>query len=162
MTRVLVRLLLFVVAAVSGLAAVFLIGMRTKSPAVLDAVRRFNKSFNNPKQMTTAGTPGAYASVIEHTGRTSGTTYRTPVGTEPIEGGFLIALPYGTRPDWVKNVLAAGSAVITAEGETVAVDQPEVVATADVAQHFDDGERRLMSLFNVEDCMQVHRSDQQA
>jgi deazaflavin-dependent oxidoreductase (nitroreductase family) len=161
MTGVLVRLVLAVVAGLLGLGAVFLIGMRRKSPAVLDAVRRFNKSINNPKQMTNAGTPGAYASVIEHTGRTSGTIYRTPVGTESIDGGFLIALPYGTRPDWVKNVLAAGSAIITAEGETVAVDQPEIVATAGVAEHFDGVELRVMGLFNVEQCMQVRRSDQQ-
>ncbi|MDH3294714.1 MAG: nitroreductase family deazaflavin-dependent oxidoreductase, partial [Acidimicrobiia bacterium] len=110
-----------------------------------------------PKQMETAGTPGAYASIIEHVGRISGTIYRTPVGTEATDDGFLIMLPYGTRADWVRNVLAAGSAVVTTEGETVAVDQPEILDTAGIADQLPDGEQRLLKLFNVEHCMRVRR-----
>jgi len=70
--------------------------------------------------------------VIRHVGQTSGTAYETPIGALPTNGGFVIALPYGTRSDWLKNVLAKGSATIVAEGETYEVDHPTLVPTADV------------------------------
>ena len=108
------NVVLAVLAVVAGLVSVFLVGMRRKSPPVVDAVRRFNKAVSNPKQMATVGTPGAYASIIEHVGRRSGATYRTPIGTQAVPDGFLVTLPYGTRADWVQNVLAAGQAVVTA------------------------------------------------
>ena len=44
-----------------------------------NTVRRFNRAFGNPHQMKTAGTPGAYASVIRHVGRKTGRSYETPV-----------------------------------------------------------------------------------
>ena len=51
---------------------VFVLRMRARSQRVLNAVRRVNRAIVNPRQMRSAGTPGAYASVIRHTGRTSG------------------------------------------------------------------------------------------
>lgn len=158
MFRFLKVMLLAAGVVLATVIAVFLVGMRRKSPAVIDAVRRFNAAVSNPKQMETAGTPGAYASIIEHSGRTSGTVYRTPIGTQATDDGFLIALPYGTRPDWVKNVLAAGSAVITADGETVAVDRPEIMPVAQVAHQIPGNEQWLMRLFNVEQFMTVRRA----
>lgn len=148
-----------VLATVAGLVSVFLVGMRRKSPPVVDAVRRFNKAVSNPKQMETAGTPGAYASIIEHVGRRSGTGYRTPVGTHAVSDGFLITLPYGTRADWVQNVLAAEKAVITAEGETVDVDRPEILSAAEIADQLPAREQRLLKLFNVDQFLKLHRAE---
>jgi hypothetical protein len=71
------------VGAVSlGLGAVavaVMLGMRARYRPLLDAVRRFNRAVSNPRQMQSAGTPGAYASVTRHTGRTSGRPYATPI-----------------------------------------------------------------------------------
>ncbi|MGQ0802897.1 MAG: hypothetical protein ACT4PI_03390 [Actinomycetota bacterium] len=36
------------------------VAMRTKSPRLLDAVRRFNRAFTNKLQLRSAGGPGAY------------------------------------------------------------------------------------------------------
>jgi len=52
-----------VVAAVATLGLVFLWGMRAKSPPVVDAVRRTNRRVFNPRQLRSAGTEGAFASV---------------------------------------------------------------------------------------------------
>ncbi|NIS36127.1 MAG: nitroreductase, partial [Actinobacteria bacterium] len=56
--------------------------------------------------------------------------------------GLVVALPYGTSPDWLKNVLAAGSAVVEADGRTHHVNDPQVVRTAEVEEHFTAKERR--------------------
>jgi hypothetical protein len=68
-------------------AIAFMLGMRARSRPLLDAVRRFNRAVSNPRQMQSAGTPGAYASVIRHTGRSSGRPYATPVGAVAAEDG---------------------------------------------------------------------------
>jgi hypothetical protein len=120
------------VIAVIALWAVFAVAMRSKYPPVVDGVRKFNRSVGNPRTMATAGQPGAYASVIRHVGRATGTHYETPIGPFATDDGFVVPLPYGSDADWVKNVLAEGSAVIVNEGTTYQVDGPELIA-GDVA-----------------------------
>lgn len=142
-----------------ALAGVFLGGMRAKWPPVVDAVRRLNMRVMNPRQMQTAGSPGAYAGILRHTGRTSGTAYETPLGIEPTDDGFVIALVYGDRTQWLKNVLAAGSAEVVVEGSTYQVDQPEVVPVDEVMADFGASDRRLFGLFGVEQCLRLHRVD---
>ena len=140
------------------LGAVFLCGMRRKSPVVVNAVRRFNRNVSNPRQMATAGSSGAYASVIRHVGRTSGREYETPIGAIPTENGYVVALPYGPGADWLKNLVANGSATIVAEGITSVVDEPQVVAIAEAIDDFPPGERRLLRLFSVSECLRVRRT----
>jgi deazaflavin-dependent oxidoreductase (nitroreductase family) len=124
---------------------------------VLRVVRRFNRRFMNPSQMKTAGTPGAYAGVVRHVGRRSGRVYETPVGPFATDDGFVIALPYGTSSDWVKNVLAAGSATLVTEGHTYEVDQPEIVPLSDVVDVLPIKERRNLRLFRVEQALRTRR-----
>lgn len=142
--------------AVGGLVAlvvVFAAGMRAKWPPVTSAVRRLNKRFMNPRQMRTAGQPGAYAGIVRHVGRTSGTAYETPVGIEETPDGFVIALPYGTSPDWLKNVLAAGSAELVREGSTYPVVEPRVVGPNEALEFFPEGDRRTFRTMHVEEFL---------
>ena len=127
---------------VVAIALVFLLGMRAKSPLVLSPLIRLQRAIINPKQMRSAGTPGAYASVIRHRGRTSGRPYETPVGVVAADDGFLIALVYGSRTNWLQNVLASGSATIVHEGQTYEVDQPEIVPMQAVAARFTAGDQQ--------------------
>jgi deazaflavin-dependent oxidoreductase (nitroreductase family) len=148
--------ILIVVVLVLAVPAAFFFGMRGKWPFVLDAVRAMNKRFLNPRQMRSAGTPGAYAAVIHHTGRSSGRTYATPVGVVRIDDDFLIALPYGTRPDWVRNVLKAGSAEIDLEGAHHSVERPEVVSANTMMDRFPESDRRAQRMFAVDQVMRLH------
>ena len=155
-------LLIAVGALVAGLILVlvaFVLGMRAKSPVVLRAVRRFNRRFMNPRQMKTAGAPGAYAGVIRHRGRRSGRFYETPVGPFATDDGFVIALPYGASSDWVKNVLAAGSATLVTEGQTYDVDEPEIIPLSDVVDVLPSKERRNLRLFRVEQALRTRRRE---
>jgi deazaflavin-dependent oxidoreductase (nitroreductase family) len=145
-----------VIAAV--LLSVLVAGMRWKLPPVIDVVRRMNRSLTNPRVMRTAGSAGTQTSVIRHEGRTSGRTYETPVDVITTADGFLIALPYGTRADWVRNVLAAGSATIVSQGESVDVDEPIIAATAEVAGQLPARTLRTLSLFGVTECLHLQRS----
>lgn len=136
----------------AGMLAVF-VGFRRRAPWALDALRWMTKVVFNPFEMKRAGHPGAYAGVIEHRGRVSGTTYRTPVGIRPTDDGFVIALPYDTRPDWVKNVLAAGSARLEYEGETHGIDRPEVLPIGWATPFFSEQDRRRIGA--ITSCLRL-------
>jgi len=141
----------------AAIGAAFMIGMRTKYPPMLNAVRRMNRAVMNPRAMKTAGQPGAYAGVIRHVGRNSGTPYETPVGPFPTDYGFDIALPYGSSPDWLKNVVAAGSAVIVHEGVAYSVDLPELIPAADAMDNVPPSEQRNIRVFAVDNFLRVRR-----
>jgi hypothetical protein len=47
-----------------------------------------------------------------------------------VQDGFLIPLGYGTQVDWLQNVLVAGRATVSAEGDTHDVTEPEVIDAA--------------------------------
>ena len=155
--RPIVTLVVGLVLVLIASGIVFFVGMRTKSPLVRNTVRRFNRAFMNPHQMKTAGTPGAYASVIRHVGRTTGRSYETPVEPFATDDGFVIALPYGSDTDWLKNVLASGSATIVDEGNTWLIDQPELVPAAVAAPHMPAKEQRGLRRFAIDQCLRVRR-----
>lgn len=150
-----------VVLALTALAALFVISMRMKYPPVLTAIRHFNRAVTNPQAMKTAGQPGAAASEIKHVGRTSGASYGTPIGPVSTDDGFVIPLPYGTTPDWLKNVLAAGSAVIINEGITYQVDRPELIPSTVAFPHVPAGEQRALRAFGVDQFLRVHKAESQ-
>ena len=52
------------VLALSAIAIVYVLGIRSQSAAVRTAARRFHHGVGNPLQMRSAGTPGTYAAVI--------------------------------------------------------------------------------------------------
>ncbi|HSJ91942.1 MAG TPA: hypothetical protein VK917_07725 [Ilumatobacter sp.] len=143
------------VGGVVAFAGLVFVAMRTKSPSLLSAVRRFNRAFTNKLQRRSAGRPGAYASVIRHRGRRSGRAYETPIVPFATDDGFVVSLPYGPTTDWVENVLALGSAELVHEGRTVAVDRPEVVPVASVGDLFPPSEQRTHRLFRVEHCLRL-------
>jgi deazaflavin-dependent oxidoreductase (nitroreductase family) len=142
--------------AVVGLGAVFVAGMRAKWPPVVDRVRHMNRSFFAAQQLETAGSPGAYAGVLHHVGRTSGADYATPVTIKRYGDDFVIAMVYGRRSDWVKNIMIAGSAVIDLEGETYQVADPEIVPTSEVADAFPASDQRVNRLLAIDECLVLH------
>jgi deazaflavin-dependent oxidoreductase (nitroreductase family) len=154
--RMIVKLIGGVLFALVATGVVFVVGMRTKSPVVLDTVRRTSRAMK-PLALKSAGTPGAYASVIRHVGRTTGRAYETPVGAVAIDDGFVIALPYGPNTDWLKNVLASGSAIIVDEGNTYDVDRPELVPMAAAGAYFSPQDQRAHRMFGVDECLRVRR-----
>ncbi|CAM2879484.1 nitroreductase family deazaflavin-dependent oxidoreductase [Prescottella defluvii] len=64
--------------------------------------------------------------VVQHRGRRSGRTYRTPVNAFRIGNGYRFALTYGADSDWVRNVLAAGEADVVVRGRVVHLVEPRL------------------------------------
>jgi len=117
MRRRIAKLIGGLLLALVVIGIIFVAGMRTKSPLVLNAVRRTGRATKR-FVLKSSGTPGGIASVIRHVGRTSGRPYETPVQAVATDDGFVIALPYGPNTDWLKNVLVSvgGHEILRVDG----------------------------------------------
>jgi deazaflavin-dependent oxidoreductase (nitroreductase family) len=81
-----------------------------------------NKRVFNPLAMRRSTQP-----VLIHNGRVSGKTYRTPMDAHPFPDGYVFIPMYGPRTDWLKNVLAAGSARLAIGGKEFELVAPRLV-----------------------------------
>ena len=86
-----------------------------------------NKRVFNPRALR-----GTRYQAIRHVGRSSGREYRTPLEAVPVDGGYIMTLVYGSKSDWVQNVLATGSAELEVDGNLVELTDPQLL-TADEA-----------------------------
>lgn len=118
-------------------------------------VRRFNKYVLNPLMLRLAGRPHWYASVLHHVGRRTGRRYATPVVALPVDGGFVVPLPYGADTDWIRNVLHAGRASITRAGHDHEVTAPVVVDAAAVRGTIPAARSRAFDRFGVTEFLRV-------
>jgi deazaflavin-dependent oxidoreductase (nitroreductase family) len=65
--------------------------------------------------------------VLEHVGRRSGRTFRTPVNLFHHGDEYVVALTYGADSQWVRNVLAAGEVDVQTRGGRIHLVEPRVV-----------------------------------
>jgi hypothetical protein len=94
----------------------------------LDRVRRFNKHVTNKLLIHICGKKFGHFVILSHIGRKSGRLYRIPIIAEPITNGFVIALTYGRKVDWVENVLAKGGCSVLWKNKEYPLFHPEFVA----------------------------------
>lgn len=123
---ILIALLAATGVTVAAVGATVVVGMRRRDPRVLGPMLRWQRDHVNPRVLRTAGRAGDPHSVVRHIGRTSGREYATPISAVPADSGFEVVLPYG-EAQWVRNVLAAGSAVLEHDGRRYEVIAAEVV-----------------------------------
>lgn len=98
---------------------------------------QINKRAFNPRVLERGVRP-----VLTHVGRTSGKTYRTPLDAHPVDAGYLFILVYGSESDWVRNVLTAGHARLTIDGEEVELATPRLVDEDEAWQALPDTVKR--------------------
>jgi deazaflavin-dependent oxidoreductase (nitroreductase family) len=142
-------------AALFGTVAVYVLGMRSRSPAVRRAARVFHHGVGNRLQMRSAGTPGSNASVIRHRGRTTGRAYETPVWAAATEDGFVIGVVYGPRTDWLRNLRASGSASLVHRGRTYRVDRPRIVPAESATRYLPAAIRHAQRLVGVDRYVRI-------
>jgi hypothetical protein len=156
MGTVLAKVLGGLLSVLAAITVVFVVGMRKRSPAVINAVRRLSRATKR-LPLKSAGRSRAYASVVRHVGRTSDREYETPVHAVATADGFAVALPYGSNSDWVKNVRARGTAVIIYDGSEYRVDRPQLVPLGVAADNFSARDQRAHRLFGVTECLTLRR-----
>lgn len=90
---------------------------------------RFNRRVTNRLTRRFAPQLSGFG-VVVHTGRKTHRRYRTPVNVFRRDGGYVIALTYGSDAEWVKNVLAQGGCTLETRGRVLRLMQLRLVHDA--------------------------------
>ena len=114
---------------------------------------KVNKRLFNPKALRN----GKWQ-VICHVGRSSGQSYRTPLEAVPVEGGFVFTLVYGSRSDWVQNVLAAGTATLEIGGDSVDVVEPRLITADEAFALLPPGTKRPPGFLRIDEFLWMRRA----
>jgi deazaflavin-dependent oxidoreductase (nitroreductase family) len=93
----------------------------------LDRIRVLNKHFTNKILIHISGKKFGHFAILSHVGRKSGKLYQIPIIAEPINNGFVIALTYGKKVDWYKNVMAQGGCSLNWKNEEYILINPEFI-----------------------------------
>jgi deazaflavin-dependent oxidoreductase (nitroreductase family) len=92
-----------------------------------DRIRIFNKHVTNRILGIFAHASRGPFAIIRHAGRRSGKAYQTVIMVWRLGEGFVIALTYGPKVDWYRNILAAGGGRVLWHKRVYAVDKPEPI-----------------------------------
>ncbi|MEU6711396.1 nitroreductase family deazaflavin-dependent oxidoreductase [Nonomuraea sp. NPDC046802] len=109
-----------------------------------------NKRVFNPRAIAGGTWP-----VLIHIGRVSGETYHTPLDAHPVDGGYLFVLVYGSRSDWVRNVLAADGARLRVDGKEMELAAPRLVGEEEAFQVLPDGVARPPRLLRITEFLRM-------
>ena len=93
--------------------------------------------------------------VLIHVGRSSGQSYETPLDAHPVESGYIFIANYGRDSDWVKNILAAGTATLRLEGNEVALTSPTVISKEEALPLLPATSKWPPDLMNVTECLRM-------
>jgi deazaflavin-dependent oxidoreductase (nitroreductase family) len=131
---------------------------RTRNPRALHLIKRYNKYVLNPVMLRFFG-QSSLSAAVHHVGRRSGRLYATPVVAHQSDHDVIIPLPYGTDVDWLRNLLAAGHAVVDLEGRSLTVHQPAVVDIDDVIGQLPAPMVRTVRFNGARDAVRLHVSN---
>ncbi len=116
-----------------------------------DGLRNFNKKVTNRIFSAIAGKKNSPYALLSHRGRSSAKSYSTPVIAVRKGDQFYFTLPYGTKVDWFRNVLAAGGGEIRWQGGDYLLSNPQPLNAAEGLAVFNPFVRILLELNKVKD-----------
>ncbi len=125
-----------------------------------DRIRVFNKYVTNRVLRVFVKLSLGPFAIIHHVGRRSGKPYETVIWVWQAPEGFVIALTYGQKVDWLRNLQAAGGGTVYWHGKLYKIGKPEPVDAATALQAFPAFFRLLFRTFGKhEEFVQMKTSD---
>ena len=100
---------------------------RTRIFKLPGRIRIFNKYVTNRLLRVFAHLSLGPFAIIRHVGRSSGKPYETVIWVWPLGEGFVIALTYGSKVDWYRNMSAAGGGAVLWHKRVYIVGKPEPI-----------------------------------
>jgi deazaflavin-dependent oxidoreductase (nitroreductase family) len=115
----------------------------------LTPIRHFNNRVTNRVLGRFAGTPHGPFALVRHVGRRSGKAYETPIMVRRRGNYFVIALTYGDRVDWYRNLQAAGQGTLLWHARTYAIGKPEPLDRTTALRAFAVPQRFILRLVGI-------------
>lgn len=101
-----------------------------------DRIRIFNKYVTNRVFRGFASRSRGPFAVIHHVGRRSGKPYEATIMVWHLGEGFVIALTYGSKVDWLRNITAAEGGTLLWHRRIYAIWKPEPIDANAALQAF--------------------------
>jgi deazaflavin-dependent oxidoreductase (nitroreductase family) len=154
--RGLVGVFVVVVPAVGGtlLAAVSVLPRmvrRNRDLLKLGVAQRYNELTRR-----SAGSGRSPFALLTDVGRRSGRTYQTSLGAYAYGDGFILPLGYGTRTDWYRNVMAAGTCTLAWKDRIYQLERPELISGPEVVRAWPLRQRITLRLAGIDDFLWLH------
>lgn len=121
-------------------------------------VTKVNKAVLNKVLIRLAG-HGPFVE-LEHVGRRSGRTYRIPLNAFRHGDTVTLALTYGPKVDWYRNIRAAGGCRIRMGRSILTLGPPRVIGSEVGLARLPALPRRLLRLARVEDFVDLRVLDE--
>jgi len=97
--------------------------------------------------------------IVEHRGRKTGRSYRTPVAARRTDGGFIISLAFGAQVDWYRNLAAAGAGTIRWRGRDYPVTAPDRIGAAIALAAFHPVQRLLLRIARIDGYIRLRDAE---
>jgi deazaflavin-dependent oxidoreductase (nitroreductase family) len=131
-------------------------GLRSGNSRVIKLVTWYHKHVTNPVMVRFFAGRSAHSALLHHVGRRSGKVYLTPLTAHRSGDTIIVPLPYGTKVDWLRNLQAAGGAVVELDGGSFDIDRLEVVPVDSVMPLLPPFVARLIRLHDTKDALRMH------
>ena len=96
--------------------------------------------------------------VLRHPGRRTGREYAVPVAIRATEDAFVIAIPFGERTQWVRNVVDAGGCTIRWQAAEHPATAPAIIGYEEAAPAFSPMQQWILHRAGVSRFIRLSRA----
>ena len=114
---------------------------------------KINKHLFNLREIRKGKRP-----VVIHVGSSTGTVYQTPLDAHPAKRGYVLVVRYGPDSDWVRNTLAAGTAILRVDREEHRLESPRLVSQQEAVDQLVPGFEPDADFFKAEHYLLMDHS----
>jgi deazaflavin-dependent oxidoreductase (nitroreductase family) len=118
-------------------------------------MRYFAKHIINPLIIRSAGSAHSRFALIRHVGRHSGKPYEIPIMVFPKGEDFIIALTYGPKVDWYRNLRASGQGILLWHEQAYTIEKPELMDRTPALSALPPLQRFILRLVGVQHFARV-------
>ena len=120
-----------------------------------DRMRYVAKHVINRLTSRNAGSAKSPFAILRHVGRRSGKTFETPIMVAPLGEDFVLALTYGPKVDWYRNLQANGKGTLIWHGKTYTIEKLEPLDRKTGLSAHHRHERVILRILNVKNFVRV-------
>jgi deazaflavin-dependent oxidoreductase (nitroreductase family) len=120
-----------------------------------NGMRYVAKHTVNRLAVRNAGSAKSPFALLLHVGRHSGKAFKTPIMVVALDADFVIALTYGPKVDWYRNIQANGQGTLIWHGKTYRIESIEPLERSVGLSVYPPHERLILRLVNIREFVRV-------
>lgn len=102
-----------------------------------------------------AGSASSHFAILRHVGRRSGKPFETPIMVARLGEDFVLALTYGPKVDWYRNLQANGKGTLIWHGKAYPIEAVEPLERSVGLRTHPLHERVILRILNVRQFLRV-------